>query len=643
MLTYCEEDFMKRTVIEMMNRAVEKYGDHPYLANKTDDGWGKTGFRETKELSMAIASALMKRGFAKGDAFSIISEGRSEWVISELAVIMLGGISVPLSLKLLTEEIPFRVNHSESKVIFFSHITIQKVLDARRDFEGDLLFVYFDDAGKIDNLDNESGLIRGENLIAYSELLKEGQKAFSEYSGSVDTAMEKAEEDDVITICYTSGTTGNPKGIMLTHKNYWANCEGGLDVAKIPERVSTLVILPIDHSFAHTVALYAAYLIGLTLYFVDARKGASSILRNIPVNLKESDPYFILTVPAITGNFMKKMKSGVLAKGGIIASIFEKGLKAGIEYHGNGYEPKKKDVPGMWAYKLSKILIYPKLREVFGKNFHFCIGGGALLDVNQQEFFNVIGAPVYQGYGLSEATPIISTNAADRHKFGSSGNVLPNIELKIMKDDEKEAAVGEKGEIVIRGDNVMKGYLKNEKATEETIRNGWLYTGDLGYMDEDNFLQVTGRAKALLISQDGEKYSPEEIEETIVSTQDLIAQVMLYCDHNNYTTCLLTLDPMAVKKQNLKDPQALLDLVWEKLNSWKEGNSARFPNLWTPSTYQLITEPFSEQNKMINSTMKMVRYKITEVYKSRIDFMYEEEGKSHINVLNRQAAVELLG
>ncbi|MBB6479199.1 AMP-dependent synthetase/ligase [Spirochaeta isovalerica] len=633
---------MKKTVLRMMNEAVEKYGDYPYLANKTDEGWDKIGFAGTRDRAVKIARALVNRGYEKGDAFSIISEGRSEWVISELSVIMLGGVSVPLSLKLLTEEIPFRVNHSESKVIFFSHITLSKVLEARESFDGELLFVYYDDDDKISRLEEVEGLERGKNLVTYRDLLEEGSHADEETIRTLEKLMDDAAEDDVITICYTSGTTGNPKGIMLTHLNYWANCQGGLDVARLPERISTLVILPIDHSFAHTVALYAAYLIGLTLYFVDARGGASSILRNIPANLQETDPYFILTVPAITGNFMKKMKSGVMAKGGFIASLFEKGLKAGIEYHGNGFEPKKRHVKGMWAYRLSNILIYPKLRAVFGKNFHFSIGGGALLDVNQQEFFNAIGAPVYQGYGLSEATPIISTNAAYRHKFGSSGNVLPNIELKIIKGDGQEASVGEKGEIVIRGENVMKGYLKNEEATRETVRNGWLYTGDLGYMDEDDFLQVTGRAKALLISRDGEKYSPEEIEETIISTQDLVAQVMLYCDHSNYTTCLLTVDPMTVRSLKVSSPEELLEKIWEKLNAWQADGSSRFPSLWTPSTFQLITEPFSEQNKMINSTMKMVRYKITETYQDRIDFMYSDLGKVHINEPNINAAREIL-
>jgi len=636
---------MKQTVLTMMNKAAEKYGDYPYLANKSDEGWDKISFADTKVLAENLAKALIQRGFGKSDPFTIISEGRSEWVISELAVIMLGGISVPLSLKLLVDEIPFRVNHSESKVIFFSHITLDKVCTAKNKFEKDLLFVYLDDDKKnLDKLNAVEGLEHGKNLITYKELLIEGESASKPVTDKLTLTMETVEEDDVITICYTSGTTGNPKGIMLTHKNYWANCIGGVEMAGLPEKISTLVILPIDHSFAHTVALYAAYLIGLTLYFVDARGGASTILRNIPKNLQETNPYFILTVPAITGNFMKKMKSGVRAKGGFIARMFETGLKAGIAYHGNGFENKRRFVSGMWAYNLSKILIYPKLQKVFGSNFHFCIGGGALLDVNQQEFFNAIGAPVYQGYGLSEATPIISTNASHRHKFGSSGNILDNINLKIIRSDGGEAATGEKGEIVIQGDNVMKGYLKNEEATKETIKEGWLYTGDLGYVDEDNFLQVTGRAKALLISQDGEKYSPEEIEETVVSTQELISQIMLYCDHNNYTSCLVTVDTAAAKSLKVSDEKELLEIIWNKLNAWKNESdgTAKFPPLWTPSTFQLITEPFSEQNKMINSTMKMVRYKITETYRDRIDYMYSDEGKVHLNNLNLKAAQEIL-
>jgi long-chain acyl-CoA synthetase len=636
---------MKRTVLRMMNEAADRYNDFPYLANKSDDGWDKISFSETRTRAKIIAQALYNRGFRKQDPFTIIAEGRSEWVISELAVIMIGGISVPLSLKLQSEEIPFRVNHSESKVIIFSHITMDKVFEIRDKYEQDIFYIYLDnDKKNLDKLKSYKGIKYGKNLICYTDLMEEGKKADKKTNDVVNSARASAEENDTITICYTSGTTGNPKGIMLTHLNYWANCLGAKEMAQFPERISTLVILPIDHSFAHTVALYAAYLIGITLYFVDAREKSGGILRNIPINLKQANPYFILTVPALTGNFMKKMKSGIKAKGGFISALFDKGLATGIEYYGDGYNKNKKNVKGMWAYKLSKLLIFPKLQEVFGNNLHFCIGGGALLDVNQQEFFNAIGSPVYQGYGLSEATPIISTNAPHRHKFGSSGNVLENMKLKIMKDDGAEAEIGEKGEIIIQGDNVMKGYLKNIEATTETIKDSWLYTGDLGYMDKDNFLQVTGRAKALLISNDGEKYSPEEIEETIINTQELISQIMLYCDHNNYTTCLLTLDKTVIKSMSLEDETKLLEKIWNCLYIWKKNslNSQFFPKQWLPSTFQLITEPFTEQNKMINSTMKMVRYKITEFYKDQIDYMYSNEGQEYLNKKNKLAARELL-
>lgn len=636
---------MKRTVLKMMNDAADKFGDYPYLANKSDEGWDKISFSESRAEAIIMAQSLSRRGFKKNDAFTIISEGRSEWVISELAVIMIGGISVPLSLKLLSEEIPFRVNHSESKVIIFSHLTLDKVFSARDKYENDILYIYLDkDKKNLDKLKSFAGIEYGKNLITYSDLQEEGKHTDQKTVDTVKSAMELAEEDDTITICYTSGTTGNPKGIMLTHLNYWANCLGAQDMAKFPERISTLVILPVDHSFAHTVALYAAYLIGITLYFVDGREKSGGILRNIPINLKQANPYFILTVPALTGNFMKKMKSGIKAKGGLISALFDKGLAAGIEYHGDGFNKNKKHVKGMWAYKLSKILIFPKLQEVFGNNLHFCIGGGALLDVNQQEFFNAIGSPVYQGYGLSEATPIISTNAPHRYKFGSSGNVLENMKLKIVKDDGKEAQTGEKGEIVILGDNIMKGYLKNDTATKETIRDNWLYTGDLGYMDEDNFLQVTGRAKALLISSDGEKYSPEEIEETITSTQNLISQIMLYCENKNFTTCLVTLDKKVIKSLGLTDEKELLDHIWISLNKWKNNpsNKQTFPAQWIPSTFQLLTDQFSEQNKMINSTMKMVRYRITDVYQEEINFMYTNEGKEYLNKKNLIAAKEIL-
>jgi len=636
----------EKTIIEMLEEAAVKFKGRSYLCNKSDSGWDSISFDQAEEMSRIQAAALLNRGFKKEDKAVIMAEGRSEWVLTELALFRTGSVSVPLSLKLMTEEIPFRVNHSEARALFFSRITWEKISQILDKMEGNPLLICLDNDKKLlDSIAETTGRQRGKEVLSWQELMDEGKEQLTIQEKELDKRRKEMQPGDVVNVCYTSGTTGNPKGIMLTHGNYYANIMGAVNTVYIPENWRTLVILPIDHSFAHTVALYIALERAISLYFVDARKGAASILRNIPINLKEVNPHFLLTVPALTGNFMKKMKQGVEAKGGFIARLFRKGLAGGIEIHGDGFHkgPFSARLRHGFRYGLCKLLIFPALRKVFGKNIQFCIGGGALLDLKQQQFFNAIGLPVYQGYGLTEAAPIISANGPKLYKFGSSGAVLSNIELKIMKDKEVEAAPGEKGQIVIRGGNVMKGYLKNPEATAEALVEGWLFTGDLGYMDEDGFLIVVGREKALLISGDGEKYSPEEIEEAIVNCSDLIDQAMIWCDHKVYTSALLVLDPQEAEKLKGLSEEEQISRIQEELNRYRQDPSfkGKFPAQWLPNTFQVLTEPFTEQNKMINSTMKMVRFKISEVYQDRIDYMYSDAGKDPQNPLNGQALKEL--
>jgi long-chain acyl-CoA synthetase len=346
---------------------------------------------------------------------------------------------------------------------------------------------------------------------------------------------------------------------------------------------------------------------------------------------------------------MKKIRSGIREKGAFIERLFERGIRHGTRLYGDGFRR-----PGLLRYlryyplyKLADLLLFGKVRSIFGRELRFCVGGGALLDIKQQEFFNALGVPIYQGYGLTEAAPVISSNLPQRHKFGSSGVLAPSVECKILREDGSEADVGEQGVIVIRGDNVMRGYFKNEQATRETIRDGWLYTGDLGYFDTDGFLMVVGRTKALLIAQDGEKYSPEGIEEAIVNSSEYIAQIMLYNDHRPYTTALLVPETEKlrelIEKQTIRSASELLDFLSGELYAFKHQESYRgsFPEVWLPVTFQLLTEAFTEANKMINSTMKMVRYKITEAYTERIEYMYTQEGRSHRNERNLTATRSL--
>jgi len=621
----------KRTVFKMLDKASVVYANDPYLSTKGDKGWVRTSFSEAKIKARFLASAFLELGLKPGYKVAILSEAKSDWIISEFAALYSGGISVPLSIKLLPEEVPFRVNHSGAELFIISENTLEKVISQWDKYENrNLRLVLLDKPSAKITAQCTAHHFDESELLFVDDLYKIGEEQLVKNTETLNKIENETDERNIVTISYTSGTTGNPKGIMLTHLNYYSNSHAAVATFQIKEKISTLLILPTDHSFAHTVGIYTALVKGLSLHFVDARGGGLNALKNIPQNLVEAKSNFLLTVPALTSNFIEKFKEGIKAKGPFVEGIFNRGIEAAIKRNGDGFnKPGVMVQLSTWFNQfLAEKLIFKKLRLVFGSEIEFLVGGGALLDIKQQQFYKAIGIPVYQGYGLTEATPIISTNTPYYHKMGTSGKVLEGIRCKICDDEGRDLAQGQKGEILIQGDNVMKGYYKNESATAETLKNGWLHTGDLGYLDQDGFLVVVGRAKALLISEDGEKYSPEEIEEAITSNSACIQQIMIYNDHEKYTTALLSLNKNAVEEliktegisnyselnKSIKDQM----LLFAKQTEFKD----KFPGKWIPSNFQIIADEFSEDNKMINSTLKMVRHKITETYKPRLDLMY---------------------
>jgi long-chain acyl-CoA synthetase len=259
---------------------------------------------------------------------------------------------------------------------------------------------------------------------------------------------------------------------------------------------------------------------------------------------------------------------------------------------------------------------------------------------------------MYQGYGLTEAAPIISCNASHKHKLGSSGFIAKYLEIKICDDNGNSLPVGEKGEIVVKGENVMLGYWKNENASKEVLKDGWLYTGDMGFMDADGFLYVLGRFKSLLISDDGEKYSPESIEEAF-ETSKLIEQVMLYNNQKPYTVALIYPNKEAMKrviKEHGKDLstnegiEIALKAIELDLNQYRAfgKHGDMFPQRWLPPAIGILSEGFTDENRMMNSTMKMVRPKIMEVYADLLNYLYTPEAKTITNERNMQVMKKLL-
>lgn len=638
----------------MLDSAIDRFGDSAYSFRKTDSGWSALSYRATRENAKAVARGLLAVGIERGQAIALIAEGSPEWITSEYAALYAGCTCVPLSFRLLPEEIPFRINHSTSRVVFLSRISLDAVLQVYGQLEPRPFLVYLDDDldhfkerltaaglslaledGASDEVDSDGRGMSFAALRAFGERLRDPR---------IEQNVRDAREDDVVTISYTSGTTGNPKGIMLTHLNYYANCRDSVEAFQVPEHYKTLIILPCDHSFAHTVAIFAGLLIAMELYFVDSRGGGMGILRNIPVNLLETQPDFLLTVPAISGNFMKKIITGVEERGAFVARLFKRGIEAGIAYHGDCWTrpPVAVRLKSFLPYKLAELLVFRKVRAIFGKNIKFCIGGGALLEIGQQRFFRALGLPVYQGYGLTEAAPVISTNVPGGHKLGSSGRLVPHIECRIVGENGIEPPPGEPGQIVVRGDNVMKGYYRNPEETERALKEGWLYTGDRGYLDSDGFLIVTGREKALLISEDGEKYSPEEIEEAIVvAAETSIAQVMLYNDHRKYTSALIVpeMDALVRRLGPAPPPERVIEFLDAVLKGFRTRPElkSRFPAQWIPTTFGIVPEPFSLDNGLMNSTSKVVRYKVEERYRELIEYLYTPEGSKPLNKRNLDA------
>ncbi len=631
---------MKKTLVDLFEESVRLYPNNTFLLEKTGKKFEPTTYSQVKEKVYQLGAGLQALGVKKGDTMALLSEGRNMWVIGELSMFYAGAVNVPLSIKLEeSNDLLFRLIHGDVKYVMVSGTQLKKVRSIIDQLPEVKKVIVFDEQAQY-----------GEKEISLAEVQKMGDEFLASHTQEEFLNVANSiQNDDYATITYTSGTTADPKGVVLTHRNYTSNVEQACTLVNIDETWRTLIILPLDHCFAHVVGFYIMMAKGATAATVQVGRTPLESLKNIPLNIREVKPHFILSVPALAKTFKKNIEQGIRAKGETTVKLFNFGMKVRQLYYGDS----NLDFKG-WRYLLKPLvwmfdkMIFSKVRENFGGELKFFIGGGALLDKNLQKFYVGIGIPMFQGYGLSEATPVLSSNGPEKYRFGSSGKLVQPLELKICDADGKELPLGEQGEIVVKGENVMAGYWKNPESTAETVKDGWLYTGDLGYMTKEGLLYVKGRFKSLLISSDGEKYSPEGIEEAFVGQSKYIDQVMLYNNQSPYTIALIVPNKEALKRKlsfsNLtldseEGRKAALKKMEEELNKYKKGGEfeGMFPERWLPSTFAILDEPFTEQNQMINSTMKMVRGKIEKFYAERIKFLYSAEGKQIFNEKNLEA------
>lgn len=630
------------TILEFVDHFCDLYASKTFLKEKIDGKWIETSFADTRKEGRILAAGFMSLGLTKGERVSLISEGRNLWILTELGILYAGGVDVPLSTKLEeTNDLLFRINHSDARFVVASAQQLPKI---RKTIPGTPL------VEKVIVLDEVADL--QENEITIGQVRDMGLKFMEENPGKLEERIASVGPDDPANITYTSGTTADPKGIILTHRNYTANVAQGASVIDIPGDWTMLIVLPLDHCFAHVAGFYTMMYHGGSIATVPVGKTPMQTLRNMPIAIKEVKPEIMLSVPAISRNFKKNIEAGIKAKGPKVQKMYEFALKNAIAYNKEFYN---RGGWQFWRWPLVKLfdkLIFKNVREGLGGHMRFFVGGGALLDIELQRYFCAIGIPIFQGYGLSEATPIICANSVDGCRFGSSGRTVLPMDIKICDDAGVEVEHGVRGEIVIRGENVMGGYWKNPESTANTIIDGWLHTGDMGYIckEDPRFLYVTGRFKSLLISPDGEKYSPEGFEDGLTDGSRYIDNTILHNDMNPYTIALIVPNKDALKdfvseKHPGLDASSeefkgyMLDKIQEEVDAYRKGGAreGEFPERWLPAALVVLPEQFSEKHGLVNSTMKVVRGKVEKFYADRIDYAYTPEGKNLHNPRNLES------
>ena len=624
------------TIIDFVEKYTHEFASHTFLREKKGNVWEETSFEKTRLEAYRIGAGLMKLGLEKGDKVALLSEGRNLWIIGELGILYAGGVNVPLSIKLEeSNDLLFRINHSDAKYIMVSAGQLRKIRNILSDCPAVEKVIVLDE---IDEYKDKEIPIKDIQSIG-DELLKEDREAF-------EARYKSVGPDDYANISYTSGTTADPKGILLTHRNYTANVEQAHSIIGVDVDDVMLIILPLDHCFAHVAGFYTMMSYGASIATVPIGKTPLATLKNIPIAINEVRPMVMLSVPALARNFKKNIESGIKAKGAFVEWLYNFALKLAISYNKEYYN--RGGVLQLWKKPLMALfdaIIFKNVRKGFGGRMKFFVGGGALLDIELQRYFCAIGMPMFQGYGLSEATPIICANSPEHAIFGSSGRVVTPMDIKICDSEGKEVEPGVKGEIVIRGENVMAGYWKNPASTADTIVDGWLHTGDMGYMNDPEYLWVVGRFKSLLISHDGEKYSPEGFEDSLTDGSKYIDQVVMHNNQDPYTIVLIVPNKDALRafaKNAGVDPESragkemMLKKIQSEIDSYKKGgvHAGMFPERWLPAAVAVLPEPFTEQNRMVNSTMKIVRGKVEEFYADRIAYAYTPQGRELLNEKN---------
>lgn len=535
----------------------EQYDEKPFLWAKKNKEWLPLSWNETSLKVKEFAGGLRSFGIKPGDKVVIVSENRPEWIIADLAINLIGAITVPAYTTNTEDDHHYILEHSDAKAVIASNnILANRVALATTRTKLCKILI---------TIDNYSGF-EPDNLkiINFNEVSDFGKN-------NIETALDHLDQiqpDDVSCIIYTSGTGGRPKGVMLTHRNIFSNLQGAEDLLEIIGKKDNkyLSLIPLSHSYEHTAGLYLQIDLGSQIYFCEGPEKFSQ-------NLLEVSPTLTTAVPRIFEVIHDRIKIQMKNQNPIIKFIFDRAVKVGVKRHHLGL-----NLLESIEYRSYTSLIRKKINKQLGGSLRAFVSGGAALNPEIGDFFIGLGVKILQGYGQTEASPLISANRPENIKIETVGPAVKGVEAKLS----------EEGELIVKGNCVMKGYWKDEKATNETIVDGWLHTGDIATISEDGFITITGRKKELIVNSGGDNIAPARPEASL-TFQETIFQSMVIGDRRPYLVAVIV--PEVEKTKNMNDKK-INEIISSEVNKANEGLSS----IEKIRKFIIAKEPFSTEN-----------------------------------------------
>lgn len=592
------------TLTELFFKAAG-YGKPDCLLHKVGGTYQPISTAELVDRVRRLAWALGDLGVSRGARVALMADNGPHWPLVDFATLASGAVLVPIYPTLLPDQAAYIAHDCGAKVVF---------AETAAQLQGLL-----DHAAELPNV-SQYVLIRGESAdprVTTLDALLVGVKEVA--VERFEATARACRPEDLATFIYTSGTTGQPKGVMLTHGNLASNVEAGLAVLPMEGRYTALSFLPLSHSFERTVD-YCYFYRGVTIAYAES-------VQAVAKNLQEVKPHIFVSVPRVYEKILAKVQEGVAASSPIKQRIFAWAVAVGREALPNRLELKHP--PGLlgWKLTLADKLVFSKIRERLGGRFRFALSGGAPLGRDVAEFFWAAGIPIFEGYGLSETSPVISVNGPGAVKMGTVGRPVPGVEVKIAAD----------GEILARGPNIMKGYWNLPQATAEALDgDGWFHTGDIGELDEDGFLRITDRKKELIVNAYGKNVAPAPIENSLKSSP-FIGQAVVIGDRRKFLSALLVPEFDHLKawadKQGIgaADTAALLaePRVRELFGHEVEGVNASLPSFEKIVAWELLPDEFTLESGELTPTQKVKRRVINQKYGPIIDRLYAEADAHH--------------